>query len=115
MELREFVKKSLLDIMGGVSDAQNVTSDGTIIPVVVSTSRDSDARVIDYQVISFDISVNTSDKEGSEAKLNVFAGIIGSYAKGESSNTSGRSANLSFNVPIRFPRKFINIKKNNLV
>lgn len=105
MELREFVKSSLRDIIGGVSDAQNEIEKGEIVPSLnESTFSTIESGVTSYQTIEFEVAVNTVEREGTEAKLNVVAAVIGGSVGGSSSNDLAHAAKLAFKVPIRFPR-----------
>jgi len=105
MELRDFVKSSLRDIIGGVSDAQKEIEDGAVVPPInESTFSNVESGVTSYQTIAFEVSVNTVEREGSEAKLNVVAAVIGGSVGGNSSNDSAHAAKLSFKVPVRFPK-----------
>jgi hypothetical protein len=105
MELRVFVKETLKDIVGGIQDAQNELGSGIIIPSLKEdTWSGIQSGLTSYQTISFEVSVNAVEKEGSEAKLNVVAAVIGGGIKGDSSTVSEHTAKLSFKVPVRYPK-----------
>ena len=105
MELRDFVKSSLKDIIGGIADAQKEIEVGDIVPPInESNFSNIESGVTSYQTISFEVAVNTVEREGSEAKLNVVAAIVGGSVGGNSSNDSAHTAKLAFKVPVRFPK-----------
>ena len=105
MELKNFIKETLKDIIGGVREAQSEIEHGEIVPTLNEKSYTNlETGLTSYQTIEFEVSVNTVEKEGSEAKLNVVAAVIGGSIKGDSSNSSGHVAKLAFKVPIRFSR-----------
>lgn len=116
MDVREFVKQSLLDIIGGVVDAQNeiksLAPDAKISPAYAK--HEPDAGVVanrrqSVSLIEFDIAVTVAHagkaEAGGSAKggvLSVFSGTVEGaveYAQ-ERSNVS----RLRFDVPIAFPR-----------
>ncbi len=104
MELRNFVKETLKDIVGGVQDAQNEIDGALIVPQLSESHFDNlQTGMTSYQTIDFEVSVTTVEKEGSEAKLNVVAAIIGGHVKGDSSNSFDHVAKLAFKVPVKLP------------
>lgn len=103
MELRKFISQSLVDIIGGVQDAQESTRTGCVIPVVVNNFKAVDSGISEVQVVDFEVSVRADQRAGSEAKLSVAAAVIGGGVKGESGKSGGHVATLKFRVPIRFP------------
>ncbi|EHK2775591.1 hypothetical protein [Vibrio vulnificus] len=103
MELRKFISESLKDILGGISDAQSEVEKGQVVPFIDETLAAAETGLTSYQTVDFEISVNAVEKEGSEAKLNVVAAVIGGHVKGDSSQTASHSATLKFKVPIRVP------------
>jgi hypothetical protein len=99
MELKNFIKKTLSDIIEGVSEAKSEITKGIIIP----NTDDRPQTGFSYiQKIDFEVSVNVIEKEGSEAKLSVVAAVLGGHVKGDNSNTSGHSAKLNFTIPIQY-------------
>jgi len=105
MELRDFISRTLQDVIGGVQDAQNVIKDGEIVPTLNEGHFDNlSSGLTSYQSVEFELSVTTVEKEGSEAKLSVMAAIAGGHVKGDSSNSSGHVAKLAFKVSIKLPK-----------
>ena len=105
MELRDFIKEALKDILGGIECAQNEISSGEIIPNVTDTFQAVDAGISNIQTIDFEVTVTTDEKKGSEAKLNVIAAVIGGSVSGNSSNSNAYAGKLSFKIPVNFPRQ----------
>lgn len=104
MELRQFVSRALCDIVNGIKDAQKETDKGTIVPQVGSSFKAVETGISDLTAIEFEVTVKTDERAGSEAKLSVVAAIVGGSVKGESGNSSGHAATLSFRVPVKLPR-----------
>lgn len=104
MELRNFIKETLKDVLGGIQDAQKEIEQGQIVPALNEKGwKGLETGLTSYQIIDFEVSVNAVEKEGSEAKLNVVAGFIGGGVAGNSTNSEGHTAKLNFKIPVRFP------------
>jgi hypothetical protein len=99
VELREFVKKTLLDIVQGVADAQADPSIGAYVVPAGSTRK--------YVSVEFDVAVTAesaeSAKGGSGVKVSVLA--IGGTIGGEESALSKNIAatHVKFSVPVSLP------------
>lgn len=105
MELKSFIKEALKDIIEGIQEAQQETKGGVIVPSVNETEyRNAETGFTSFQKIEFEVTVNAVEKEGSEAKLNIVAAVIGGHVKGDNSNTSGHAAKLSFKIPVKLPK-----------
>ncbi|CAH7025338.1 conserved hypothetical protein [Vibrio chagasii] len=103
MELKQFISTSLRDIMDGISDAQSTIDRGTIVPQIDENWSTVETGLTSYQAIDFEVSVNAVEQEGSEAKLNVVAAIVGGHVKGDSSQSATHTAKLKFQIPVRVP------------
>lgn len=105
MNLRDFIKQALMDIVGAVQDAQKEITGGEIVPAVNDSFKSVETGISHIQPIEFDVSVNADTKSGSEAKLSVVAAVIGGNVRGQSNASSGHVASLKFKIPVKFPRK----------
>jgi len=106
MELRNFIKETLKDVLGGIHDAQQEIENGEIVPALNEDGwKGLEIGLTSYQAIDFEVSVNAVEQEGSEAKLNVVAAVIGGGISGDSSSTAEHTAKLSFKIPIKLPAK----------
>jgi len=103
MELRTFIKTALLDIVGGVTDAQSETKDGKIIPNISLSPESVKHAVSPLQTVDFEVCVTTEESKGSEGKLGVISTFVGAGIAGKSSNESSNSSKLKFRIPIEFP------------
>ena len=103
MELRTFIKESLKDILGGIHDAQSEIEHGQVVPKSSKKMAVVETGLTSIQAIDFQVSVNVVENAGSEAKLNVVAAVINGGIKGNSSNSAGHTATLSFKVPVNLP------------
>lgn len=104
MELRTFIKKTILDLIGGVDDAQKEAPDGSVVPEVVSSFKSVEVGISEVQAIEFEVVVRAEQNKESEAKLNVLTAVVGGGVRGQSGEESGHTATLRFKVPIRFPK-----------
>jgi len=105
MNLRAFIKQALLDIVGGVEDAQNEIKAGEIVPYVEDSYKSVEVGIHNLQPVEFDVSVSAGAESGSEARISVVAAVIGGGAKGSSNASSGHVANLKFKIPVKLPHK----------
>ncbi len=103
MELKNFIKEALKDIVEAVSEAQDEISSGQIVPDVGFAYKTVELGINDVQPIEFEVTVNADEKEGSSAKLSVVAAVIGGNVQGNSGASSGHAARLKFNIPVRLP------------
>jgi hypothetical protein len=104
MELRTFVKTALLDIVGGITDAQNETEEGTIVPGGINKNYKSVKHgVSELQGVDFEVCVTAEESKGTEGKLGVVSSIVGAGVAGKSSNEQTQSSSLKFRVPIQLP------------
>nr|WP_319495363.1 trypco2 family protein [uncultured Desulfobacter sp.] len=122
MELREFIKSSLVEISRGILDASKELEDTN---AVVSpndfkfTSESSQAfgrtfksNVIDptsgtrvVHKVDFDIAVVVDETDTAKAGVKISVMSIGLSAGGESSSKSGSTSRIKFSVPIVLPSK----------
>ena len=104
MELRSFISQALLDVIGGVGDAQSRSQPGTVVPAGIKQAYKAvEAGISEHQTIDFEVTVKADERSGSEAKLSVVAAFVGGSIKGDSGKTGGHAATLKFRVPVRLP------------
>ena len=104
MELRNFISQALLDVIGGVQDAQSKSDTGSVVPAGIREAYKAvEVGISELQVIDFEVTVKADERSGSEAKLSVVAAFVGGSVKGDSGKTGGHAATLKFRVPVRLP------------
>jgi hypothetical protein len=99
MILRDFISKSLLDIIGALNEVEK-QSPGTVIVSFTKTPEFVKMGVTEIQSVEFEVLVRADEKAGAEATLNVVAATVGGNVVGESGEAVGHSATLRFRVPI---------------
>ena len=112
MDLKEFVKETLIQITAGVRDAQGeVRALGGIVNPATLTRTDgagSYFSTIDdihhVFLVDFDVAVSVTENTGTNAgaKLNV-ATFLTLGAGGQSANSSAATNRLTFKVPLALP------------
>lgn len=100
MVLREFISKSLLDIVNALVDVQEHAPGAIITGEILTKPEFVGLGVTHIQAVDFEVMVRADEQSGSEAKLNVVAAIVGGNVKGESGKAEGHSATLKFRVPL---------------
>jgi len=103
MELREFISKTVEDIIGGVQDAQKKVPEGCVVPAIKQTFEAVQHGVSEFQAVEFEVTVRADERAGSEARLSVVAAVVGGGVKGESGKSGGHAATLRFRIPVRLP------------
>jgi hypothetical protein len=104
MILRDFISKSLLDLIGGIQDAQSKTNAGVIVPAGLSKSlKLVEAGGSELQVVQFEVLVRADEKSATEAGLSVVSTILGAGVKREAGKNDGHSATLRFSIPVKLP------------
>lgn len=101
MELKTFVSETIKEIMEGVADAQKHIIEG--VPK-------TDSGVIQigsqsFESIEFDVSVTSSDTQGTEGKAGVSIKIVDFGVKGNTLNQNSTTNRIRFKVPVIFPEK----------
>lgn len=104
MQLREFVTKTLVDLIGGVQDAQSQTPPDTVVP--------SELRKLielvkigcsEMQIVEFEVTVKVDEKSGRDSGLSVVAAVLNAGIKGTTAKDQGHAATLKFRIPVKFP------------
>jgi hypothetical protein len=113
MELKDFVRTSLIDIATGVEEATaEVTRLGGVLnpshrhmPGATTVGRPH--GLVPVQEVHFDVAVTASKAEGSEAKAGIeVVGIsLGLGVKGRTDSEATSVSRLRFSVPVALPSK----------
>jgi len=111
MELREFVKESLVQVVRGISDAQETVADSgaEIAPAssrIYGNRKDlaySDAGVIEN--VSFDVAVTVSSDAATKGGVGIFVAPIALGTRGESKRQDTTVSRIQFSVPVVLPTR----------
>ncbi|MCE1184854.1 MAG: hypothetical protein LWW92_04510 [Rhodocyclales bacterium] len=114
MDLRDFVKESLVQIIQGVSDAQLLLKDQAMDGCVSPLSRNDWAALenrgtlltrsgVPIRDVEFDVSVTATAGEGKKGGVRVAVSVLGLGGEAQSSSSSSNISRLKFSVPVSLP------------
>ena len=98
MELKDFVKNTILDIMNGVKEAQDADTSGAMIipPLHGNYGRNETLR--------FDIAIEELNKDSGGGKIGVsVGGLVTVDGGGENAIDKTESSRVQFEIQVRFP------------
>ena len=113
MELKEFVKDTLVQIVTGVKEAQDVVKEtnaeisptglrwqgGEQTPIIFKEGRGI------VQIVEFDIALTATKGKSAQGGVKVFGGVINLGAKGKAEEAKAAANRIKFTVPILLPSK----------
>ena len=101
MELKDFVKNTILDIVNGVREAQKEDTSGALIVV---PNGDISSRYGREETLCFDIAIEDISQDSGGGKVGVSAGhLLKAEAGGETASEKTESSRVQFKVQIQFP------------
>lgn len=108
MDLKDFVKVTLEQIVEGVAEAQkSIQARGGIVnPSTQQYQKDGAWNTYQHampQEVVFDVGLTTSDKKGSSEAVGVFLGSINLGKKNDSGLEHVAVTKVKFSVPIVLP------------
>lgn len=113
MDLKEYIKETLVQISEGVESAQEEVRNagGYLNPAISANSRKTDQKhfgsVANGQnvfLVDFDVSVSVSEESGTEAKSKIkVANFIDLGAGGNSDHSHRVTNKISFKIPLALP------------
>ncbi|WP_193166255.1 hypothetical protein [Microbulbifer hainanensis] len=112
MELKEFVKNTLVQIVDGVIEAERELDQkgATVNPVGgYFDQKQVGGRTWSFEdgiaeVVDFDVALTSSEKEGTTAGIGVLLGSINLGAKGMSEEALSSVTRIKFSVPVLLPK-----------
>ncbi len=103
MDLRTFISTAILDIVGGVQDAQARVDAGTVVPESNLQKAWVEMGLTHLQSVEFDILVRAEESSESNAKIGVVGGFFGGGVAAGSANDSGHESRIKLKVPVALP------------
>ena len=112
MELKDFIKDTLVQIVEGVTEAEKIiSSNGAHInPRTARYPEESRAKGVMYDAshgiiepVVYDVALTESEKEEAKAGIGVFLGSIGLGAKAGISEGASSLARIQFKIPLALP------------
>ncbi len=108
MELKDFIKQTIVQIVDGVVEAQSSIRDkgANINPVNFRFTKDGQQNHSKFAIpqdIVFDIGLTSSEKNGSSEGIGVFLGTINLGKKSEDVAETVAVTKVKFTVPLALP------------
>lgn len=109
MELKDFVKETLIQIVQGISEAQDALAD-TDCAINPCETKNGDyatayiknkSRIV--QDVDFNIALTSSTNSENKTGVGVLLGSIGLGGNQTSTDGNTSNTNISFSVPVVFP------------
>lgn len=117
MELKEFIKTALVDIVNAIKETQaEIGASATVMPVRSKAFQSFDIAIEGgHEIVSnidFDIAVTVGSKEGATGDMGGGIQIaqifnIGARHKEEAENTVQNMSRMKFSIPIVLPHSFV--------
>ncbi len=117
MELKDFVKLTLEQIVEGVAEAQASVSarGGVINPGNMNYHQEGKWNSFDHampQQVNFDVGLTSTGKAGSSEGIGVFLGSINLGKRNDSSSENVAVTRVQFTVPLVLPAGGDLVKRN---
>lgn len=110
MELHDFVKETLVQIIRGITEAQKddiiQSNDAAVVPHGVSSSDKKSAN----REIQFDVVITAQTGSSAKAGLGIFVGGLGVGTQGKLDANDTLENRVKFSVPVLFPMQRVNDK-----
>lgn len=108
MELHEFVKETLVQIVNGIVEAQKNDiirdNNASVVPFGVSTS---DMKLANRE-IEFDVVITTQTESSAKGGIGIFVGGLGVGTQGKLNANDSLVNRVKFSVPVLFPMQKVN-------
>ena len=105
MELREFVSQALVQILEGISDAQESTIVKETSAGVVAAGPGMRGERTTARDVEFDVAITTQSGTETKGKAGLLVGTIGLGTQGASANSRDLVHRIRFSVPVVLPRQ----------
>lgn len=120
MDLRDFIKETIIQVALGIEDAAEALKDSSAIvnpKNVLGTAGASDAKVYGYlgdanntsrqavQRIDFDVAVSVGSGTETKGGIGLIVGAIALGSQGKSDASSTSQSRIQFSVPMVLPTK----------
>jgi len=108
MELKDFVKETLEQIVEGASLAQDViiARGGNVNPSSMRFQKDGVMNNYDHAIpqdVVFDVGLTSTDKSGSSEGIGVFLGSISLGKRNDSADEQVAMTKVKFTIPLVLP------------
>jgi hypothetical protein len=105
IELKDFIKETLVQIIEGVKAAQEETKTSNAEINAYPAKIDREKHTMsgsEIRNVEFDIAITTSKDEGAKARIGVVGGLFGGAAGADISHSNANQNRIKFSVPIQY-------------
>lgn len=103
MNLRTFIAQTLLDIVNGVTDAQQATNEGVVVPRMPMEKSVVDSGITKIQIVEIDVAVRAEESYEADGQARIGISVLGASTKGAVSATSGNESRVKVRIPLQLP------------
>ena len=106
MNLRNFISETLTQIMGGIEDAQQSGTEGTVNPEITSWKQDRIMLTENQEpahMIGFDVAITISEGADTQGGAGLVVGPVILGSKGKTSSENQSYSRITFEIPVTFP------------
>lgn len=111
MDLKDFIKNTLVQIVDGVLEAEKEleSRNASVNPIGgIFDQKQIGGRTWSFEdgiteTVNFDVALTNSEKEGTSGGIGVLLGSISLGAKGSSEETITSVTRIKFNIPLLLP------------
>lgn len=112
MELRQFVTEALLQIAGGIEDAQTKLQEaGSGARINTSVTKDDSGHLVtggrrnSVEFVEFDVAILANSDTATNAGIGLtVASLLSLGASGRSNQSQGTESRIKFKIPVAFPK-----------
>ena len=105
MELQEFIRGTIVAIVGGVTGAaEDLKETAALVnPPFEGSTRHLHHTALPVQIVGFDVAVHAGDKDKVSGGIGIFVGSIAFGGKAATEVTSGSTSRITFEIPLYLP------------
>lgn len=108
MELKDFISQTIIDIVAGVKDAQDILGGNIINPHIEYTLEDRNMtdiknKRITIETIKFKVGLTESTSSGTKNGIGVFLPKISIGHENDKANEQQSITSVEFSGPVSFP------------
>lgn len=108
MQLKDFIRETLIQIVEGVSLAQKEITNkgGNVNPIEVGFTKDGQNTAYNHAIpqdVHFDIVLAQVEGSGVESGIGVFLGSFGIGSKAKSDAQNASTSKIQFTIPLMLP------------
>lgn len=109
MELKEFIKETIVQVIDGVIEAQDVSKikGAQVNPVDALSANVDEVYMANRQfigLIKFEVALTSAEEREGKGGIGVWLGNFGVGAQGKTDSKDQSVTNIKFAIPVQFPK-----------